>query len=268
MTDLDYDTLLAFASGVAKDTGVIMRRYFHDADQHVTRKKDKTVVTVADTAVNQLVIQRVAETYPTHGVLGEEASDHNGRRELWVCDPIDGTNGFTIGEPTAAFSLAFVVDGVPMLAIAYDPFQDRLYSAIKGRGSYCNGVALQVSDCGLDEAVMAMSGSFDETMKHLGLCQQLTAAGATLRMFGGIVFKGCLVAEGKIDAVVFRYRGAHDIAAVKLLVEEAGGKVTDLYGNEQRYDQPLRGAIISNGVAHQQLLEIMSAYGTEQYLSH
>jgi len=265
MTDTTYDDMLAFASAVARDAGEIMRRYFHNIDQHVTRKKDTTLVTVADTSINKMVIQRVAQTYPQHGVLGEEASSHDGRRELWVCDPIDGTNGFTIGEPTAVFSLAYVVDGVPTVAVTYDPFQDRLYSAIKGRGAYCNGVLLQVSDCDLGEAVLGLSGGYQAVSGNIGLYDQLAATGADLRMMGGLVFKGNLVAEGKITGVLYPYTAAHDIAAIKLIVEEADGIVTDIDGNDQRYDQALRGAIISNGVIHRQLVEAVAHYGVARY---
>ena len=269
MSEYAYDELLDFASALARDAGTIMRRYFHDADQQITRKQDATVVTVADKAINDLVIQRVSMVYPDHGVLGEEASDHDARRELWVCDPIDGTNGFTIGEPTAMFSLAFVVEGVPLLAVAYDPFQDRLYSAIMGRGALCNGKSVQVNTAAsLQDGVIGLGGSFAEVDRNIQLYRQLQAKGADLRMLGGLVFKGSLVAEGKIAAVLFPYKGAHDIAALKLLVEEAGGTVTDVDGNDQRYDRPLRGAIISNGAIHNDLVHQLATYGVETYLNY
>lgn len=265
MAETDYDELLRFATDLAKDAGAIIRHYFHTADQGVAVKPDATIVTVADTEVNDLVIRRVAAQYPQHGVLGEEASSNADRRELWVCDPIDGTNGFTIGEPTAAFSIAYVVDGVPILAVTYDPFQDRLYSAVKGRGAFCNGQVLRVSSRQLQSAILGLGGSFAEIDTNIELYRSLRVAGVNLRALGGLVFKGNMVAEGKIDGVLFPHAGAHDLAAIKLIVEEAGGKVTDVDGGEQRYDRPLKGGIISNGVIHDDLVAQLKAFGTKNY---
>jgi fructose-1,6-bisphosphatase/inositol monophosphatase family enzyme len=267
MTTTDYDGLLVFASGLAKEAGAIMRQYFHGADQQITHKEDATLLTVADTQVNDLVIRRIVEAYPTHGVRGEEASYHSDRRELWVCDPIDGTDGFTIGVPTAVFSLAYVVDGVPQLAVTLDPFQDRMYSAIKGRGAFCNGRVLHVSHRPAEGAIVAVSSNFREIERNAELYKAAVSRGMTVRMFGGLVFKGNLIAEGKIDGVLFPYCGAHDVAAVKLIVEEAGGRVTDIYGNEQRYDQPITGAIISNGLIHDDLAQLVAAYGIDSFLN-
>ena len=267
MNDTDTQVLLSFASSLAEDAGVIMRKYFHGTNQQVSFKQDSTIVTIADTEVNDMVIKRVSQTFPEHGVRGEESSLEPGRDKLWVCDPIDGTNGFTIGEPTAVFSLAYVVDGVPQVAVTYDPFQGRLITAIKGQGTWCDGQALKVSPrSSLAGAVVAAGGSFIELDRVIGLYRALTGQGASVRMFGGIVFKGMLVAEGKIDGVLFPYNTVHDIAAVKLLVEEAGGTVTDIEGAEQRYDRPIHGAIFSNGVIHNELLEQVQQYGVDNFV--
>lgn len=268
MTDIKHDELLQFATRLAKEAGEIMRRYFLAADQGATIKQDATVLTVADTEVNDLVIKRVTAQYPQHGVLGEEASYDSDKPELWVCDPIDGTNGFTIGEPTAVFSLAYVVDGVPMVAVTYDPFQDQLYSAAKGQGAFCNGQPLKVSSRKLQSAIIGLGGSFTEIDTNIELYRSLRATGANLRALGGLVFKGNMVAKGKIDGVLFPHNGAHDLAAVKLIVEEAGGKVTNVDGDEQRYDKPIRGGIISNGVIHDDLVARLKAFGVENYRNY
>lgn len=268
MISIDHARLLQFATDLAEEAGAIMRWYAHGVDQRVEVKQNATLLTVADTQINTLVIQRVNRAYPTHGVLGEEASVRvAGTKELWVCDPIDGTHGFTIGEPTATFSLAFVVEGVPVVAVTYDPFQDRMYSAVKGQGTFCGGQRLAVSQRKLDTAVIACPGNFKEVDRTIDLYRTLSGRGAQLRMFSGVVFKGNLIAEGKIDGLLFAYNGAHDIAAIKLIVEEAGGRVTDITGNEQRYDRPIRGAIVSNGGVHRDLLEAVQAFGVEMYVS-
>ena len=87
-----------------------------------------------------------------------------------------------------------------------------------------------------------------------------------MRPFGGMVYQCCLVARGKLEGRIFPGEGAHDIAAVKLIVEEAGGRVTDIEGNEQRYDRPIRGAIISNGVVHDDLLAAVREHAVDGFL--
>lgn len=265
--DTTYDELLEFAKNLATEAGVIMRDYFQRSDKQATLKADKTIVTEADRMINDLVIAQVQERFPKHGVLGEEASIHTDRRELWVCDPIDGTNGFVTGEPTSVFSLAYVVDGKPVVAVTFDPYQERLYWASEGNGAYCNGERLRVSDRPLSRAYIAGPGSFGEIERTLSMFQLLKGKGARIRMFGGLVFKGNLIAEGRMDGLIFPFKGAHDIAAVKLIVEEAGGKVTAVDGEEQPYNQPIRGAVVSNGLIHDELLHAVGQFGHTDFLS-
>jgi fructose-1,6-bisphosphatase/inositol monophosphatase family enzyme len=260
---------MAFAASVAREAGDIMRHYFYHTERlNVETKSDKTPVTIADKQINDLLIERVQSTYPDHGVLGEENSWQPERGQLWVCDPIDGTRSFIIGEPASRFSLAYAEDGVPLAAVAYDPFQDRLFSATKGGGAFCNDQPIHVSDRSLAAARIAGPGSMKELYKGKAVYDALQASGAYIRLSGGIVVQACLVADGHIDGRLFPGRSAHDIASVKLIVEEAGGKVTDLDGREQRYDGRIRGAIISNGVIHDELARAMAEFGAENFLGY
>jgi myo-inositol-1(or 4)-monophosphatase len=268
MTEHDYhQALLEFASNIAQDAGAIMREYFHRPEQGVETKANKTLVTEADTKINQLVIECVNEHYPDHGVLGEEDSVRTDRPELWVCDPIDGTNGFVYGLPTSVFSLAYVRDGSPQVAVILDPFQQRLFTAAKGQGAYCNGRPIHVSRRTMAESYIAGPGGLGEFEQYLEMYRALHAEAATVRLSGGFVFQTAQIAEGRMDGRVFNHNGAHDVAAAKLIVEEAGGKVTDLDGNEQPYNRPLRGAIISNGLIHDDLVRLVRQTGVSSLLS-
>ena len=97
--------------------------------------------------------------------------------------------------------------------------------------------------------------------------EDLEAKGMRVTAVPGAVFRGCLVAEGRVDGWLFAGAGAHDIAAIKVIIEEAGGRVTDITGSEQRYDRPLNGAIISNGAIHDELVAAVKKYGVEKYMS-
>lgn len=265
----NFDTQLQFAITVAREAGEIMRTYFHSQDKGTETKQDNSPVTLADTAINQLLIDRVRETFPEHGVLGEEQSYQADRNELWVCDPIDGTVGFILGVPTAMFSLAYVVDGVPQVAVIYEPLLDKLFTATKGTGAYLNNEPVQVNDrASLNGASIGITASARQMLQREKFCTAMLDDGARLLTIPGNVFKGALVAQGRLDAYIFPGLSAHDIAAEKLIIEEAGGKVTDIDGNEQRYDQPIRGAIISNGKLHDVLVKHLANYGAEDYLGY
>ena len=263
------DTQLKFAIAVAREAGEIMRTYFHSQDKGTETKQDNSPVTLADKAVNQMLIDRVREAFPDHGVLGEEQSYQEDRNELWVCDPIDGTVGFILGVPTSMFSLAYVVDGEPLAAVIYEPLLDKLFAASKGNGAYLNGELTHVSDrTTLEGAGIGMTASMRQLFEREKFCKAVMADGAKIMNVPGNVFKGSLVAQGRLDAYIFPGLSAHDIAAEKLIIEEAGGKVTDIEGNEQRYDRAIRGAVISNGKLHDALIKHLADYGAEDYLGY
>lgn len=260
--------LVEFASELAHDAGKIITEYFYHADRSDVHEKDnKTLVTEADMQINQLVIDRLQATYPMHGVLGEEQSYEAERSDLWVCDPIDGTHGLIQGVPTALFSLAYVVDGTPQVAVMFDPFQDLLFSAVQGNGAFCNGLRIHVSDRQvLEGATIGAAASYGQVKKRMPVYDWLADRKASLMLTPGNVFKSGLVTRGLIDGYIFPGRSAHDIAAAALIVAEAGGKVTDLDGKEQRYDRAIRGAIISNGHIHDDLVQAVATLGSEHFL--
>lgn len=242
-----------------------MRAYFNAAEKGIQTKADMSPVTLVDKQINQMLIDEVADHFPDHGVLGEEASTVTDKHDsVWVCDPVDGTLPFIIGLPTAMFSLAFVYKGEPLIGVAYDPFLDRMFVAIKGQGAKLNGHSIHVDSGGMKGARIAGPTGVNTLLRSQELYNDLQARGAHVTAFPGNVYKCTLLAEGRMHGRIFSGHTAHDIAALKVIVEEAGGRVTDLDGNEQRYDRPIRGAIVSNGVIHDQLLEAVRHFGGAQ----
>ena len=257
----DEQTFLQFAQDLAHKAGAIMRDYLQVGVQQEI-KSDGSPVTIADTKINQMVIDAVQERYPAHSIISEEANDiHKSGEYAWVCDPIDGTLPFTFGLPISLFSLALVKDGVPVLGILYDPYQDRMYSAVKGQGAYLNDRKLQVSQtASLAGNYMAIPGVKEKRFDSASFAKQVMQADIKTFTLVCVTAEAALVASGQITANVFGGQSPWDIAAAKIIVEEAGGKVTDLAGNEQRYDQPINGAIISNGRVHDELVACLQAY--------
>lgn len=262
MNEEQLSQYLEFAKNIAHKAADIMRKYYR-IDQQVTLKLDRTPVTIADTEVNSMLIEEVQQRFPEHGVLGEEESWQAAKDELWVCDPIDGTVAYSLHMPLSMFSLAFVVKGRPVVAVAYNPWTGDMYSAVKDQGAFRNETPIQVSTRPWNQALLAGSSGgarSKEVVDQVSSFNQLKAEGVVVVNVSGTVFKGCLIAEGSLDGRTFLHSGAHDVAALKLIIEEAGGKVTDLQGNEQPYSQPLNGAIMSNGVIHQQLQDLVAQH--------
>lgn len=250
----NYQKELETAIDIAREAGPIMLQYF-DTDQEVEYKDRKSSVTIADKLINTMVIEKLKESFPEDGVIGEEESTAEyGTGRRWICDPIDGTAGYTWGTPTSMFSLALIIDGTPVLGVAYDPFLDKMYTAVIGGKSFCNEKELKVSDTIIEEGIVAVNGSirsFPEKNYYQNLREQKSIRLAT---FSGLVYKAVLVAKGRLVGFVGP-AFLHDVAAIHLIIENAGGKITAIDGSPLDYSKPFKGAIISNGVVHEKLVE-------------
>lgn len=260
MNTADKIEYLTFAKSVALEAGEIMRKYFgKNPGSHL--KANKTIVTVADEEINAMAIDRVKEKCPSHDIDGEELSDKNGSKYVWACDPIDGTASFAMALPVSVFSLALVADGELEVGVIYAPFSDHLYWATTGGGAFMNGEPIRVNDRGFGKMTKINvdwwpSAKWDALRAmHSLACQK----GAYIIAPGSTTHAAALVARGEFTASVFAgLKGKNvDIAAAKIIVEEAGGKVTDLFGKDQRYDQDIRGAVVSNGVVHDEIIEAL-----------
>lgn len=252
----DYSQELATAKDIARKAGAIMLHYFEN-DTPIERKSDGSPVTQADKEINRLVIEELAKKF-NDGVVGEEESTAAyGMGRRWICDPIDGTRAFTWGVPTAMFSLGLAVNGVSVVGVAYDPFLDRLYEAVVGKGSFCNGKPLQVSTAGISGSSVGVSSSSEKVLNNpsqANLITRLLDKQARLVGFSGSVYRACLVARGKLVGYVEKDINTHDLAAVDVIIREAGGMITDFDGQPLDYSRAFKGAVISNTVTHADLL--------------
>ena len=246
---------LEFAVGLARQAGEIMRKNF-SLGMKKEWKADDTPVTATDNEINTLVMRAIQEKYPTHSFVGEEGSRIIESEYTWVCDPVDGTVPFSQGWPTFAFSLALVKNGESVLGVIYDAMGDRLVTAEKGKGAYMNGAKVSVSqNADFDKKTLVdVSGTKDKLMS---LREKLLLKGSRVPVLYSSVYAGMLVALGEFATTIHEHDKPWDAAAVKVIVEEAGGKVTDLAGNDQRYDGITNGFIASNGKIHEKLVELI-----------
>ena len=239
---------------MAKQAGKIMLANF-SLGMKKEWKGNGTPVTITDTSINKMVIEGVKKYFPTHDVLGEEESHRPNKGEfLWVCDPVDGTIPFSHGSPTCVFSLALVKDGKPILGVIYDPFMKRLVYAELGKGAFLNGKRTRVNKKNMKSAVLNWESnrSVWALRTKFKNCFPMS--------FFSFIYGGLLVATGELVASLYTWGFAHDAASLKIIIEEAGGTVTDLRGQDQRYDRKVNGCLVSNGVVHKDLLKILKKF--------
>lgn len=254
-------TYLEFAKNIALEAGKITLKYFK-GDNGSNYKLDNTIVTKADTEINTYLIEQVKKFFPDHSVDGEE-EQFGSSRFVWVCDPVDGTAMYARHIPVSVFSLALVEDGKPIVGVVYDSFCDKMYYAVKGGGAFVNGEKLSVNDYTLDDKRsltnldMWPAAEYDlyNAFHEIGLISYSVDLGSIIRA-------AMCVAGGEFTLALFpgtKHKNC-DIAAAKVIVEEAGGCVSDLFGNDQRYDGDINGAIISNGTVHEKALSIIKKH--------
>lgn len=249
------------ATDLAKQAGEIMLRYFQRGIE-VTTKDNDTPLTIADTAINDLVVETIHREFPNHGIIAEEGgTDYADQEFAWVCDPIDGTISFARHIPTSAFSLALVQGGKPVLGVAYDPNDDGLYVAEAGRGTTLNGTPIRVNGPAMIRPMVGNLTWVNNAYATEKVFPALIRDSIDVMYLHSNVYMGILVARGDLDGLVFPGLQSWDCAALKVIIEEAGGKVTDLFGNEQRYDGQIKGMIASNGLLHDRLVELVRESG-------
>lgn len=251
---------LEFTKNLAKEAEEIALKYFSFEVEN-TWKDDNTPLTKADTEINDLVIQKVNESYPEHSIYGEEKSEiKENSKYIWVCDPIDGTQGFSCGLPIFVFSIALVdqSNGLPVLGLINDPVMKNMYWAYKDGGAFRNGQKISVSKSNDLKNTYLSTGASGRTVgfTNIPLIKTLSEKKCAVMKYPSFIYGGIQVANGKYVGAVYLAEYGHDVAALKIITEEAGGKVTDLNGKERRYDEDGIGCILSNGILHDEILEI------------
>jgi histidinol-phosphatase len=253
--------LLAFAHALLDETDAIALRHF-GGDLRIDAKPDRTLVTQADTGIETLVRERIADAHPSHTVAGEEfgiATDGGDGR--WIVDPIDATHNYVRGIEVFATLLAFERDGVLELGVVSAPAMGRRWDAIRGAGARARagGVErpIRVSAVdGLENAQIVLSTlrGFDEAGMGAGI-RRLAGAAWRDRGFGDF-WGHMLVAQGSAEAMVEYGVAPWDMAAPHVIVTEAGGRMTDFEGRPSWTDPRV---VTTNGTIHAAVLEQLTA---------
>ncbi len=261
MLEREFD----IAGKLAKEAGAILMKYYRE-DYEVALKHEKEPVTLADKASNEFITSRLSQYFPEDGILAEESKDDPSRlekRRVWLVDPMDGTREFIDKIGQFAVMIGLAIEGTPVLGVVYQPTTDTLYGAVKGAGAFLqrNGVreALRTSD------VRAIAGMrlvisrshraelVDRMKQVLGIEQEVAS--------GSVGLKVGLLVENKSDLYLHPNSKTKewDTAAPQIILEEAGGKMTDCWGEPLRYNKANvyndRGFVASNGHRHADIIE-------------
>jgi histidinol-phosphatase len=245
------DADLRYALELADAADALTLPRFRATDLRVETKPDLTPVTDADRAVERMMRERIARDRPGEGVLGEEEGDDGGSVR-WIVDPIDGTKNFSRGIPVWASLVALEREGRVVCGVASAPALGHRWWAARGEGAFRDGERIEVSRiASLEEATVSFSRSGLDDPKLLDLARRAWHAQPFSDFWAHL-----LVAEGAVEISVEHSMSTWDNAALQVIVEEAGGRFSDLRG-EARIDGG--SGVSTNGLLHDEVLALLKA---------
>lgn len=225
------------------------------------------LVTEADRASERCIVDTIRHQFPRHGLLAEESGATRGSADgLWIIDPLDGTTNFAHGLPTCCVSIAFVCEEEVQIGVVLAPFSNELFVAVRGRGAYRNSRPIRVADTPklLDSLLVTgfpynVRDILEPTMQRFSRC---LAASRGLRRLGSAALDLCYVAAGRFEAFWEENLKPWDTAAGALIVDEAGGRVTD-FSNQRFHPTDSQTTLATNGRLHAAMLKLLDLKGVE-----
>lgn len=257
---------LECAVEIAHQAGSLLRYY---SDRHVQfeLKGDFDLVTEADRASEKLIVERLKARFPDHGIVAEEGSGHESPSEYrWYVDPLDGTTNFAHGYPVYNVTLALEKGGELIAGVIFDPNRDELFTCEKGGGAFLNGSRIRVSRAAILNESLFCTG-FPSRRRHLDVnihfYHQLAMATHGVRRGGAAAIDLAYVACGRLDGFWEFGLSPWDMAAGKLLVEEAGGVCRDMKGGLHSLTSP--HILADNGLVHEEVVTLFAEIFRGEY---
>jgi myo-inositol-1(or 4)-monophosphatase len=251
---------------IAREAGALLNRYF---EKRVTYqlKGEFDLVTEADRASEQLVVERLRSHFPTHSIVAEEGGGRDAASEYrWYVDPLDGTTNFFHGFPMFNVTLALERAGELISGCIYDPLRDEMFAAERGSGAWLNGSRIQVSRAPRLEESLVATG-FPSRKRHLNVnvhfFYQMSMCSQGARRAGSAALDLAYTACGRLDVYWEFGLKPWDMAAGILLVSEAGGRVSDMRGGPASVTGP--HLLTDNGLVHDEVLELFGEVFAGRY---
>jgi myo-inositol-1(or 4)-monophosphatase len=263
MMTRDLYAVRAAAEAIARETGALLLTYANRPHRETVKGVFTDIVTEADPAAEALITARLTALFPDDHIIGEEGGGMGAPADraayFWHVDPLDGTVNFANDIPYYAVSLGMSGrDGVPLVGVVYDPTRDELFSAARGLGAALNGTPLRVTATAqLSSAILCSGFPYDvATRADNNLVEWTALLGLTrgLRRFGSAALDLCYVAAGRFDG--YWEKGIHswDCAAGLVIIEEAGGRVSDYGGGVSSLLYSGGQIVATNGLIHDALV--------------
>ncbi len=255
--------MLNIAVKAARRAGSIINRAAQDLDAvTVSTKRHNDFVTEVDHAAEQAVIQILLKAFPDHAILAEESGAHGTSDFVWIIDPLDGTTNFIHGFPQYCVSIGLKHKGTLTQAVVYDPGRNELFTASRGHGAYLNDRRIRVSKrTHLDDALIGTDFPFGEAKylsEYVTMMRKVMMQTAGVRRAGAAALDLAYVAAGRLDAFWEMGLSPWDMAAGSLLIQEAGGLVSDFDGEGHYLDN---GRIVAGSPkVFSQLLQVVAAH--------
>ncbi len=258
--------MINIATRAARSAGrIILRYYEHTEALTVDEKRRNDFVSEVDKQAEQAIIKELRSKFPSHSILGEETGRHKGDDYQWVIDPLDGTTNYLHGLPQFSVSIALKHRGRLEHALVYDPLREEMFTASRGGGARLNDRKLRVSQrIGLDGALLGTGLPFRDqrfVKEYLGMLESLMKDTAGIRRPGSAALDFAYLAAGRTDGFWELGLAEWDFAAGALLVQEAGGIVTDISGGKQYLET---GNVVAGGLkVHAAMLEAIRPHLNE-----
>jgi myo-inositol-1(or 4)-monophosphatase len=255
---------LSTAWEAANAAGILIRERWQEP-KNIDYKGPIDLVTSVDREAERRIVEVLRNGFPDHSILAEEDTDwvgiENGHR--WIIDPLDGTTNFAHGYPQFSVSIALEFDGEVILGLVYDPLRRECFQAVKGEGATLNGSPIRISCVKeLDKALLATGFPYDQREKadfYLSFFKAFMTRSQGIRRNGSAALDLCYVACGRLDGFWELKLRPWDTAAGALIVEEAGGKLSDLSGN--KFTIWGEQTLASNGAIHEEMVSVATAAG-------
>jgi myo-inositol-1(or 4)-monophosphatase len=252
------------------EAGKILMKYYGNISGYSVKESQSSIVTKADIEAEKKIIEIILGKFPNHNTVGEETGFQNRNSEYtWIIDPLDGTSNFAVGIPWFGVIICVLKNAVPVMAGCYMPVSKELYFAEIGNGSTLNDKKISVTkETTLKNILAAYSLDFSDKPKKteheariiLSLVKNVRNIRST-----NCVIEFCYIADGKLGACINQNTKIWDIAGPALIIEEAGGKVTDIFGksidfniNNTNFSRNFT-ILGSNNILHQNLIKLIKS---------
>jgi myo-inositol-1(or 4)-monophosphatase len=256
---MHFDDYLTTAIQAVRESGGIQKEWLHK-EKRIELKGEINLVTDVDRRCEQRIIEIIKKAFPEHNILTEESLQPQlPSRFRWIIDPLDGTTNYAHGYPRFCTSVALEEGGRVIVGTVYDPLLDELFVAQEGNGAFLNDVPIAVSATDrLINALLCTGFPYDlreSRDNNLDYFMRFIMEARAIRRDGSAALDLCYVAAGRFDGFWELKLHPWDVAAGKLIIEEAGGKVTDFRGGSLLLDG--KEALASNGKIHEGMIKIL-----------